>query len=163
SARSGSCGASDPGGARRHEGGEHDHRRGNALGRGVHDARAGRPARGVRLPGSDGRRHRGTCLQPGGDPARPAAAVHARDAAGAAAGGAMMLGLGEQALALWFLLGMSFAAAGIASTLRRLPPDHVFASQLFFHASFLIPIVAALLAWLVDWMVADTEWERPLA
>jgi hypothetical protein len=60
------------------------------------------------------------------------------------------LAFGEQNLALWFALGASFSAVGIAATWSRVPSDNVLACQLFFHTVILAPLLAALPFFLLD-------------
>jgi hypothetical protein len=57
----------------------------------------------------------------------------------------LALRLGLRALGLWFELAASFSLVGIAATFRRLPGDGVFATQIAFHATLLLPLVSAVL------------------
>lgn len=81
---------------------------------------------------------------------------------GEAAGGIGLLALGAYDLAAWFLVALSFAAAGIVTTLRRVPGDNVFGCQIFFHGTFLSPLAPALIGWLFASSYADQGGDRPL-
>lgn len=59
----------------------------------------------------------------------------------------------SNSLALWFALGASFAAAGVAATWRRVPTDDVFTCQIAFHATVLLPLCATI----------NRIWIRPAA
>jgi len=58
---------------------------------------------------------------------------------------ASALGEGQDPQALWFGSGVGFAAAGVASTLRRGPSDPALACQLFLHVLVLFPAAAIVL------------------
>lgn len=49
----------------------------------------------------------------------------------------------EDAQALWFVLASAYAAAGIATALRRGPGDGAFACQIFFHLLAAFPVLGA--------------------
>lgn len=66
------------------------------------------------------------------------------------AGTVLLAVLGEHDLALWFALGASFSALGIAVSWQRVPSDHVLACQIFFHAAIVAPLVAALPVFVID-------------
>jgi hypothetical protein len=70
----------------------------------------------------------------------------------------VLLAPGEQNLGLWFALGASFSAVGIAATWSRVPSDNVLACQLFFHTVILAPLLAALPLFLID---LDKDDGRP--
>jgi hypothetical protein len=62
----------------------------------------------------------------------------------------LLLAMGERNLSLWFALGASFAALGIAVTWRRVPGDNVLACQLFLHTAIVAPLLAAVPVFLID-------------
>ncbi|AGA26001.1 hypothetical protein [Singulisphaera acidiphila] len=62
----------------------------------------------------------------------------------------LLLFMGERDLSLWFAFGASFSVVGIAVTWRRVPGDNVLACQIFLHAVIVVPLLAALPAFLID-------------
>ncbi len=60
-------------------------------------------------------------------------------------GTGMALTQSEYNQALWFVLGLSFAVAGMLNTLRRAPGDAVIVAQMLFHFLMVVPALAGLI------------------
>src|SRR5437764_5492905 len=75
---------------------------------------------------------------------RLTAAILAAPLAAEGAGAALALIGGQADHATWYLLGLTFAAAGVVTALRRVPTDSVLACQLYFHFLMTFPVLAAV-------------------